>query len=669
MPLVPVRRSGLATPWVTRPSALLALSLASPLLAQTAHQAPPAWLDALEVRAATVQTLPDLPQTDWTAFGTSIEVEGVDLLLELEPFSMRAPDFAVESIGDEGAFLLAELPPLTTYRGAVRRAQDALVIGAIAASVQDGAMHAVLALDDGRGFEIAPARSLSTAASPDQHLVFALSDLLPVPGICGNQNHAAHSGHLPGGGGPAPRGTTRHLTDIAFDADFRFYQQNSSSELNTVIDIERVMNVIEGIYESDLDISYEITRVVVRTSNAADPYTTDNPGALLNQFENEWNTNLDRIPRDVAHLMTGRNLNGNIIGLAKLGVVCFRSTAYALSQSRFSSTLTRRAGLTAHELGHNWGAGHCNGDPDCYIMCPSLGGCSFRLDRFGSAALVDIVDHRDTWGCLSELSPPLTLPFYDDFEFSGGFDPERWPYVRRALLHTPVNTTSGAWVARLNSLDSPPYNEDDMRSNEIDLSTASNVFLSFFARERRCDPGDFLHVDFYDQSRSWTRLYSVAATGALEAAYTYHRVAIPAGGLWNEFRFRFVTEGDETTDRWLLDDAQVSTGFSLEVTPLQVGQTGKFQVYGAEANEQAYLIYSLNGLGPGPCFFSGSLCLDIQSPVLLLGAVTTDALGFGSVDFPVPAGTPSIPIAAQAVILRGAVDHVKSNTAVRTVQP
>ncbi|MFQ5806245.1 MAG: immunoglobulin domain-containing protein, partial [Phycisphaerae bacterium] len=115
--------------------------------------------------------------------------------------------------------------------------------------------------------------------------------------------------------------------------------------------------------------------------------------------------------RDVAHLMTGKDLNGGVIGIAWLGVICNTSQGYGLSQSRFTGNFTNRVGLTAHEVGHNWDAVHCDGDGDCFIMCSGLGGCAHNVTRFGSRSIGDIVPFRNTRPCLTENGPTfLTQP-------------------------------------------------------------------------------------------------------------------------------------------------------------------------------------------------------------------------------------------------------------------
>jgi hypothetical protein len=107
--------------------------------------------------------------------------------------------------------------------------------------------------------------------------------------------------------------------------------------------------------------------------------------------------------------MTGKNIVGGIIGRAWLFAICesqFSGFGYGFSESRFTSNMVDRTQLTAHELGHNWSADHCDADSDCAIMCSGLGGCTGIGDQFGAQSIADITAYRNTRTCLVSSSPP-----------------------------------------------------------------------------------------------------------------------------------------------------------------------------------------------------------------------------------------------------------------------
>ena len=110
-------------------------------------------------------------------------------------------------------------------------------------------------------------------------------------------------------------------------------------------------------YESEVGITHDLSYCLVRTSAAEDPYgSVTNSSSLLSQFGTWWNTNQQLIERDVAHLFTGKELDGSVIGIAYLGVIC-TTNAYGLDQE--FGNFNCRTELIAHELGHNWSAVHC----------------------------------------------------------------------------------------------------------------------------------------------------------------------------------------------------------------------------------------------------------------------------------------------------------------------
>jgi hypothetical protein len=157
---------------------------------------------------------------------------------------------------------------------------------------------------------------------------------------------------------------------------------------------------------SQTNITYTVTQVIVRTAEP-DPYNTSVPVTLLEQFRDRWNNFHYAVTRDVAHLMTGRDVDGNVIGIAWLSVMCTSPTlAYGLSQSRYTNNFTNRVALTTHELGHNWSAQHCNGEANCGIMCASVGGCPGGLAQFGITPTNDIIAWRNSHLCQNSVQLP-----------------------------------------------------------------------------------------------------------------------------------------------------------------------------------------------------------------------------------------------------------------------
>ena len=372
-------------------------------------------LAALDTGDYTLQELllPADPAAHSARFGlllVDVELDGEARTLELYPHSLRADDYRLvvqDASGEHPG--VSEAP--ATWRGQVLDAPGSVV----AASIRDGGLTAWLRLGpDAAPHAIQPARRLAPDAGfgPATHAVHSSRDTLWRDVSCGTPDRAAplpdDDVHTSGGGqGVGPGDATQVWTcEIACDADVQFYQDNGSSVAATEADIESILNGVEAIYQSNVAVVYEITHIIVRTAEP-DPYSESDSSALLLQFLNHWNNQQQAVPRDVAHLFTGRNLSGSVIGVAYLNTICGLESAYGLSESNYSGSFTNRVALTAHELGHNWSAPHCNGAGDCQIMCSSVGGCG-SVTAFGNGSKGYINNKKTSSFCIDQ--PPPTSP-------------------------------------------------------------------------------------------------------------------------------------------------------------------------------------------------------------------------------------------------------------------
>ncbi|KAA3606065.1 MAG: hypothetical protein DWQ01_17875 [Planctomycetota bacterium] len=101
---------------------------------------------------------------------------------------------------------------------------------------------------------------------------------------------------------------------------------------------------------------------------------------------------------------------------------------------------------------------------------------------------------------------------------------------------------------------------------------------------------------------------------------------------------------------------------------LVAGGQGSMAAVGADPFELVHFVYSLSGIGAGPCVpILGGLCLDVVNPVQLLTSQSANAEGVALVQLPVSSNVPPIPVATQAVLARGAAS-LKSNPVLGTVQ-
>ncbi|MFU8829877.1 MAG: M12 family metallo-peptidase [Phycisphaerales bacterium] len=418
--------------------------------------------EVLGLTGGTIQTLvPDM--RDDGSMSISIVLEGWERTMELWPHSVVADDFQVLVPNRVGVFVPIEPPAIHTYRGVLVEDPDTV----IAASVIDGEVTALVFKPDRRMLHVQPLRKELPGARADQHVVFEGSDVILTPGFCGNDDDpndelrpnkwvvpnaddvlARDMRPFPDraedGGLRVPPdpdfGIGAFVCRVAFDADFPYYQSNGSSIAATVNDLTGIMNAVNLVYERDTFITHQIGTILVRTTAGTDPYSSNDSQVLLGQFRNHWNANHQGITRDVAHLFTGRNISGSVIGRAFLTVICdsvVDGAGYGFSQVTFTTIFARKVALVAHELGHNWSAEHCNQSPNisspCNIMCSSIDGCDgIGAPEFGPGAINFIQTHAMSRSCLGLGSGVRWL----DFSYNGVF--------QFGTFFAPYRTLSGA---------------------------------------------------------------------------------------------------------------------------------------------------------------------------------------------------------------------------------
>ena len=311
--------------------------------------------------------------------------------LDLAPHSVRDPLYQVYTIGADGIRVPAAAAPVNTFRGFVRHMPQSRVSAGI---VEGGLMGRI---DLGNGEEpywIEPVAHMVRDAGATMHVVYQARDVLDTGGTCGvtevDQLANATLENDPkqliafGASGSC-------TTQLGVDADYEYFDFWSNNVTSVQNRINSVINSMNQQYEDEVLISHAIVAILVRTSPGA-PYTSTNPGVLLNQFQNEWNANQGSIQRDVAHLFTGKSLDGTTIGIAATGTVCFTSLAYSLVENL--TNFGCATDLSAHELGHNWNALHCS--CSTFTMNPSLT-CA---NRFSGATIATITNFRNSRTCL-----------------------------------------------------------------------------------------------------------------------------------------------------------------------------------------------------------------------------------------------------------------------------
>jgi hypothetical protein len=343
----------------------------------------------------------DLDTTAGQAIAVELPTEDGVLELALFPHSVREPGYQLFVVGEDGVQRAVAPGPERTLRGEVVGVAGSLVAG----SMLDDGLYARVALPDGTEYWVEPISDRVYGAARGDHLVYHAFDELNQDRTCGadfidqpNWQPDIHAidQHQPSG---TQRGGDICEAQLACDADVEYYNDHGNSVSAVENQINSVINSMNSQYENQVGITHVITAIVVRTSNP-DPYTTTDAGSLLSQFRNEWLVNQGGIQRDAAQLFTGKNLDGGTIGVAWLGSVC-SSLGFSVVESDFTGSFSCKTDLSAHELGHNWGADHCSCTSN--TMNPSI---TCANNFHATFTQPDIVSYKNSiLGCL-QCGPP-----------------------------------------------------------------------------------------------------------------------------------------------------------------------------------------------------------------------------------------------------------------------
>ncbi|MHC4908742.1 MAG: M12 family metallo-peptidase [Planctomycetota bacterium] len=314
------------------------------------------------------------------------------LTLDLQPNSVRSADYRVVVPGPDGVLQEVEPGPSPTYRGSI----VGVPTSRSAVGVAPDGLYGVIHVDDAE-YWVQPVPGSNDGA----HVIYEPADILPIPGSCGTLAEAVLDfREQPPANDGSVAGACNSVTQVGVDADFPYFQNYGSVNL-VEIRINVIFNTMNLQYDEDVDIIHEITTIIVRTTAGSDPYSSSSASTLLNQFANHWNSSQGGVPRDVAHLFTGRELNGGTIGIAFLGVICITSNAYGLAQSDYTGNFNASTNLSAHELGHNWAADHCS--CSSYTMNPT----NNTSNQFHpSFTIPQIVSFRNSRWCLTNVCTP-----------------------------------------------------------------------------------------------------------------------------------------------------------------------------------------------------------------------------------------------------------------------
>lgn len=286
-------------------------------------------------------------------------------------------------------------------------------------------------IDRAAGFSNTRSRGLT----PEQAIVFRFGDL-DFPGLIdhGGVDPGKRAGPAADGGSYGAfvehlrevvtlQGTAMFAMPLTIVSDVDFTGRHGA---NTASVVAGRINFVDGIFSSQLGTGITLLHHEILTDNDV-LVATDAGELLVGRFDQ--NNNLvqpgfrqfmrtgagSSLPfQGLAHLFTGRNLDGSTIGIAFVGVLCSRSAGYGVDQDLNSDTMS--ALVVAHELGHNFNAPHdgqnaCAAETFRGIMNPSING----VEQFSPCSLAQMEPAVAGANCLVEAIDSQAV-FNDGFE-------------------------------------------------------------------------------------------------------------------------------------------------------------------------------------------------------------------------------------------------------------
>lgn len=304
--------------------------------------------------------------------------------LDLEPSRLFTSNHRTVWMGGERQD--DDVPADFTYTGVVRGEPGSWA----RISIRNGALDGIIWTPEETYF-VEPDARFSNNPAATRTVVYRMSDvdgsvLHGACGLAGSLSPArAQLAPAVTGGTTGPQAmpltmaaatVPQQQATVALVADYDYFAVHGA---NSAADMQSVINQVAGIFQVQLGIVLQVTQTVVYTTSP-DPFdSTTDPVSLLNEFSVYKADPASPVyAANLAHLFTGRSLDGGVLGVAWIGTVCDPMYSTGLSED-FTTDDTSLVLLSAHEIGHIFGAYHdnesgspCGTVPFGYIMNPYI---------------------------------------------------------------------------------------------------------------------------------------------------------------------------------------------------------------------------------------------------------------------------------------------------------
>lgn len=172
------------------------------------------------------------------------------------------------------------------------------------------------------------------------------------------------------------------------------------------------LNIVDGIFSAQVGATIEVTSINMADTLSDSLDDTTDPPILLDSLGRLRQQTSTLNSRGLTHLFTGRNLDGDNVGIGYTASLC--NSRYSASLAQVHDSAAVDGLISAHEIGHVFGAPH-DGEGTCaatsptqFIMAPSL---NSQATSFSQCSLEQMAPRVASASCLEPLLPPdLALP-------------------------------------------------------------------------------------------------------------------------------------------------------------------------------------------------------------------------------------------------------------------
>lgn len=293
----------------------------------------------------------------------SVTHDGETITLQLKKENLRGANFEVLTQNAAGGYdAFTSVVAERSYLGTVDEYPGAVSCGIFQ---DDGSFKGAVYFDRGHTWFFLDTAVIETRG--DDYVAFS------------NYQVSSVSSVTPGHGG-----STTYSFELAIDADYDYFAERGS-EAKVIEVIEYSICAIRAIYMRDVLLRPYLGRIIIRTTEAQDPYVGVASGQpYLSAVRSEWNTNQTDVNPDLVAGISPTKIGGGLAYVSQVGT----SNKYSVNQTGTGGVFDV---VSRHEIGHNWGCGHfLGGAPEGTGI---MGGN--QPGRFSGPEVQRMLVHRD----------------------------------------------------------------------------------------------------------------------------------------------------------------------------------------------------------------------------------------------------------------------------------